>query len=152
MRGREVYNVNRNPVRRFFRRVGEWISLLWALTKRLGMIALISWGGIKYLTQGGRRSIKEGLGAQLSIVTDSELGKQFKEGLGVIRDSMEEHRYNNSPRGKAAREEYHRIQKERLRAFKEAGVDPRIKWLKPGDPGYKEEAEFQRQLRQQYDR
>ena len=152
MRGREVYNINQSRSHRFFRRTREIIHDIFSLVKPLAMIGLFCWGGMKYLTHGGQRTVKQGLRAQISAITDSELGKQFQEGLGAIRDIGDEMRYNNSARGKAERKAFHKIQQQRRKEYQEEGIDPTIKYLRPGDPGYKEELEFQRQLWKDFDR
>lgn len=151
MRGKEVYNINRNPVRRFFRKTGEFLKDLLIIVKPLVMIGLLIWGGIKYLTQGGRRTINQGMKAQIESLTNDGIGKDFKEGLGVIRECVAEARYNNSPQGKAHRKAYFEEQQKRREELNKMGVGP-IQYLKPGDPGYKEELEFQRNLRKDLER
>ena len=151
MRGREVYNINQSRSHRFFRRTREIIHDIFSLVKPLAMIGLFCWGGIKYLTQGGQRTVKQGLRAQISAITDSELGKQFQEGLGVIRDVREEMHYNNSARGKAHRKAYFEEQSKRRKELNKMGIEP-IEYIDKDDPRYKEELKFQRQLWKDFDR
>ena len=152
MRGKEIYTINKNPSHHLFRRIREIANDLFFLVKKAVLVGLVFWGGQKYLTQNGTRTAKQGLKAQLSVITDSEIGKNFKDGLGVIRDFRQEQKYNNSAQGKAHRKAYYEEQRKRREELKEMGVDPTIRYLKPGDPGYKEELEFQRNLMKGLDR
>ena len=149
MRGKEVYNISKSPVRRFFRRTAEWLSILFAIGKRLAMIGLISWGGIRYLTQSGRRSISEGLKAH---TIETGIGRQFMEGIQIIKESMRV----RSPEERAAEQKRLEDLRKHREEFREellrCGVDPDIHYIRRGDPGYEEELEFQRNLRKDLSR
>ena len=145
MRRGEIYDIRKHRVRYFFSEVWEWTKVLYVLGKRLALIGLISWGGIKYLTQNGRRSISEGIRAH---TVETDFGKQVVEGLHIIGEMNQERKYYNSPQGKAERAAAQKLQQERIKEYKELGIDPVIHCVKPGDPGFKEEAEFLRSLKQ----
>ena len=156
---KQVYAANdlrHHPIKRFFLEMWWARRELWGLFKRLAMIGLISWGGVKYLTKNGRISIAEGIKARTTEVKNSvnntQLMKNFYEGTDMIKEGFR----TPSPEERAAEQKRMAELRQRQKEFRDEclkhGVDPVMKYVKPGDPEYAQALKDARELFQEHSR
>lgn len=113
----------------FFYRVNQ----VWTLVKRLALL-----GAIGYGTHWGYKNsatLKSFLKSHSAPI--QEVGHNFKEGVGMIKDAMKDKNSNQT-------KEFHKAQRKRIQEYREMGIDPVVRYAEPGTKEYREELEYYR--------
>ena len=143
MHRRAVYNIREHRVRYFFDELWDAKWELLKLVKRLAIIGFIGTASYNYLFKDGaspKASLKNRFAQLEKISVIQDFKENWRQSKLAVKDMIDEHRWANSPEGKRQAAQARKIRKERIKDLDEMlGKDEwRLKYVKPGDPGYEQ--------------
>lgn len=118
-------------MKREYRR--EQIGRFFILMRRLALVSALVYGGV--WAKKNPVAFKSFCNAPIEYLSNFSLFKDFKEGMGMIKDTMQE---------KEGDKAYFDRQEKIHQEYKEMGIDTKVKYAVSGTKEYKEELEYYR--------
>jgi len=140
---RPAYDIRKHPVRHFFDELWDAKWEIFKLVERLAIIGFIGTASYNYLLKDGdspKASLKSKIAKLEKIPAIQDFKENWRQSKSAVQDMIDEHRWANSPEGKRQAAEARKIRNERAKDLDEMfGKDGwRLKYVKPGDPGYEQ--------------
>ncbi len=111
------------------------INQFWTIAKRFALIGMLGYGA--HWGYKNQHSVKSFLKSHSAPI--QEVGKDFAEGVGMIRDTFE------TEKNARQVEEYHKIRKKNIKDYQKLGVDPNFKYAESGTKEYDETLQYYRE-------
>ena len=118
-------------MKREYRR--EQIGRFFILMRRLALVGALIYGGV--WAKKNPVAFKSFCNAPIEYLSNFSLFKDFKEGAGMIKDTLGE---------KETDKAYFEHREKNIQEYKQIGIDPTVKYAESGTKEYKEELEYYR--------
>lgn len=118
-------------MKREYRR--EQVGRFFILMRRVALVAALIYGGV--WAKKNPVAFKSFCKAPVEYLANFSLFKDFKEGAGMIKDTLEE---------KEGDKAYFEQRQKNIEEYRKVGIDPVVKYTVSGTKEYKEELEFYR--------
>ena len=111
----------------------EQIGRFFILMRRVALVGALVYGGV--WAKKNPVAFKDFCNAPIEHLTNFSLFKDFKEGMGMIKDTMQE---------KESDKAYFEQRQKNIEEYRKMGIDATVKYAVSGTKEYKEEMEYYR--------